>query len=384
MPFGNIASDSARFKRIIKGHLKQKENLKKYISRDELRGKKGNEKIRIPVPVITIPRFRYGRSGGVAQGDGEIGDIIGPHSSEGKDTEGSDDSDTGELMDLETSMGELEEIVIEELGLPYIEPKGNQTIHAQKPTYKSIAEQGVKRHFKRTYKEALKRMGASGEYLPGDAVIPIQRDFRYRTAAYQPDLQSSAVLIYMLDVSGSMGKEEQRLCRLTNSWLQRIIARYYKNIEERFIVHTMNAYEVEGPVFYGTKLAGGTRASSAFQKSIEIIQKDYSPEEWNIYLFYYSDGGNVEGDNDRALNVLGNMLQNINLFCYGECSSEGRELFMYQIGKRFKLYGKDGSEMPKQKIRMAHLFEDGDILETLRTFLAKDNFPFYQNKTSTK
>ena len=382
MPIGNIARDSERFKRIVKGHVGKKENLRKYISRDELIAKKGNETIRIPVPVINIPRFKYGKNvGGVAQGEGDIGDIINSGSSSGSSgSEGSDDPDSGDLMDVELSMNELEEIVFGELGLPYIEPKRNQTIHAQKPRYNSIAEHGVQRHFKRTYKEALKRMSSSGEYRPGDAVIPIHRDFRYRAPTCKPDQQSNAVLIYMLDVSGSMGEEERRLCRLTNSWLQRIIGRYYKNIEERFIVHTTNAHEVEGPVFYGTRLGGGTQASSAFQKSIEIIKKDYLPEEWNIYLFYYSDGGNFEGDNDKAFALLGNMLlPEINLFCYGECSS-GKELFKYEMGKRFNLNSSKGSDIPRRKIRTSTMLDDDGILETLRTFLAKDNILFYQAK----
>lgn len=377
---GNISGDYERFKQIVKGHIKQKDNLKRYISRDEILGKKGNDIIRIPVPTINLPKFKHGRNmGGVGQGEGNIGDVIDPHSSHGSSSEGGNDPDSGDLMDVELSMNELEDMVFEELGLPYIEPKRSQTIHAQKPAYRSIAEQGVVRHLKRTYIEALKRMSASGLYQPGDAVVPIRRDFRYRAVSYKPDLQSNAVLFYLLDVSGSMGDNERRLCRSTNSWLQRIIGRYYKNIEERFIVHTTNAYEVEGPVFYGTKLAGGTQASSALQKTMEVIDENYPIDEWNTYCFYYSDGGNFKEDNNKALNILGNMLPSINLFCYGECSSK-QELFMREIEKKFNLNSNKGSNIPRKKIRTSTLADDDSILETLRTFLAKDNVLFYQTK----
>ena len=380
MHLSDTIGNSARFKRIVRGNVRKKDNLKKYISRDELIGKQGNEKIRIPVPIIHIPRFRYGKNmGGVAQGEGEIGDVIDPHHSGRPGAEGSDDPDSGE-MDVEISMSELEEILMEELGLPYLEPKGEQNIYTQKPIYKSIAEHGVQRHFKRTYKEALKRTVASGDYQPGDAVIPIRRDFRYRAATYQPDVQSSAAILYLLDASPSMTDEYLRRCRLTNFWTERAIARQHDYVEGRHIIHSTRAYEVEKSIFYKKKLLGGTCVSSAFQKSIEIIKKDYPPKEWNIYIFYYSDGGNFEEDNDKALALLGNMLlPAINMFCYGECSS-GKELFMYEMAKRFNLNSNKGSDIPRKKIRTSHLMDDYDILETLRTFLTKDNLPFYQTR----
>ena len=378
MPLGNIAQDAARFKRLIKGYIKNKEHLKKYISREELLTKGRDETIRIPVPVIKIPRFKYGINiGGVGQGDGEVGDAIDPYQSGNPDSGAGDRSlRNREIMDLELEMSELEEIVMEELKLPFLEPKGNHVIHTQKPNYNSIAEQGVQRNFKRTYKEALKRMAASGNYKPGEAVVPVNRGFRYRTATNQPDKQSAALLVYMLDVSGSMDQDKRRLCRLTNFWLQRIIGRYYKHLEEKFIVHTDQAYLVEGPVFYGTKLEGITYASSAFEKSAEIIKTEYPAEDWNIYCFYYSDGENYSSDNDPALKVLKeDLLPKINMFCYGECSAD-KDLFKSKIKKEFGLNSKKENHFQK-RIRTSTLLEDKDILETLRTFLNKNETPFY-------
>ncbi len=382
MPLGNIVNDAARFRHLVKGHLR--ENLKKYLSEEDLIGKQGKDRIRLPVPIITIPRFRYGPNfGGVAQGDGEVGDVINPTGRKGEGSEGSNGPDEGDLINLEMPMSDLEDLLLEELKLPYLEPKGNQTIHTQKPIYKSIAEHGVQRNFKRTYKEALKRMAASGGYRPGDAVVPINKDFRYRAASAQPKLQSNAVLIYMLDVSTSVDTEKRRLCRLTNSWIQRVMGRYYPNVEERFIVHTTNAYEVEGSVFYGTKLGGGTHISSAFTKCAEIIQKDYPPQEWNIYLFYYSDGDNFKDDNNTALTLLEDMLlpnrrlPTVNMFCYGECS-EGKDLFMSKLKRAFYLSTDKGNSILKRKTRPAKLLDDDTIFPTLKIFLNKHQIPFYQ------
>ena len=379
MPLGNIAADSARFKRIAEGQIRK--NLARYISREDFITKKREQTIRIPVPVIKIPRFGYGINvGGVGHGDGQIGDNVDPfaNSNHGSN-KGNDSPDTEDLMNLEMTVKELEDLVIEEVGLPNLEPKTNhQTLHTEKAIYKSIAEKGVIRNFKRSYKEALKRASSSGDYQPGDAVILSQPDLRYRSPVYLPNQQSNAVLIYMMDVSGSMGEKKRQLCRTTNSLLQKIISRYYHNLEERFIVHTTNAHEVEGKVFYETKFEGGTIISSAFQKSYDLIKEHYPPKEWNIYLFYYSDGDNYEPDNDKALTILGNMLlPAINMFSYAQCTiSKG--FFLNEMNKRFNLKSSTGSEIPRQKIRCATLAEEGDKLKTLKTFLNKDQVPFYQ------
>ena len=43
-------------------------------------GKKGKDLVIIPLPQIDIPHFRYGdkQQGGVGQGDGDVGDPLGP------------------------------------------------------------------------------------------------------------------------------------------------------------------------------------------------------------------------------------------------------------------------------------------------------------------
>ena len=68
-----IDRDYHRFRKIVRGKVKS--NLSKYISRGELIGKKGRDLVSIPLPQIEIPQFRYGQkgSGGVGQGDGDVG-----------------------------------------------------------------------------------------------------------------------------------------------------------------------------------------------------------------------------------------------------------------------------------------------------------------------
>ena len=71
-----IREDHNRFRDIIRGKIK--ESFRRYITQDDMIGKQENDLVKIPIPHIDIPRFRYGpkQSGGVGQGDGQSGDPI--------------------------------------------------------------------------------------------------------------------------------------------------------------------------------------------------------------------------------------------------------------------------------------------------------------------
>ena len=118
-----IKQDHARFRDIVRGRIKR--NLKKYIQKGELIGKKGKDFITIPVPTIDIPHFRFGEKsqGGVGQGEGEPGDPL----SQGDPQPGSGQAGQGEgqhVLEVDVSLEELADILGEELALPRIEPQG--------------------------------------------------------------------------------------------------------------------------------------------------------------------------------------------------------------------------------------------------------------------
>ena len=68
-----IKKDHRRFKQIVRGKIKR--NLRKYMSHGELTGKQGKDLVKIPLPQIDIPRFRFAseQQGGASQGDGQPG-----------------------------------------------------------------------------------------------------------------------------------------------------------------------------------------------------------------------------------------------------------------------------------------------------------------------
>src|SRR5215468_1914765 len=192
-----IERDSQRFHKLVRGKVKS--NLSKYISRGEMIGKKGKDLVSIPLPQIDIPQFRYGQkgAGGVGQGPGQVGQPLGP--GQQQPGAGAGDQPGGHILEVELTMEEMASILGEELALPRIEPRGKKNIVTTRDRYTGIRQAGPEslRHFKRTFKRALRRQIASQTYDPRDpVVVPIRQDKQYRSWKDIQQPQSVAVIIY--------------------------------------------------------------------------------------------------------------------------------------------------------------------------------------------
>src|SRR5438552_131839 len=317
-----IERDQQRFRKIVRGKVKS--NLSKYISRGEMIGKKGKDLVSIPLPQIIIPQFRYGQkgSGGVGQGEGEPGTPLTPGQGE---EGGAGDQPGGHILDVELTMEELAAILGEELALPRIEPRGKKNIISTRDKYTGIRQAGPEslRHFKRTFKRALKRQIASQIYDPArPIVIPIREDKQYRSwkEIHQP--QSVAVIIYMMDVFGSMTDEQKEIVRIETFWIDTWIKAHYQGVETVYIIHDAAAQEVDEHTFYHTRESGGTKISSAYILADKIISTRYPPDAWNIYAFHFSDGDNWGDDIPHCIEILQEkLLPRLNLFGYGQVES---------------------------------------------------------------
>ncbi len=318
-----IERDMQRFRKIVRGKVKS--NLSKYISRGEMIGKKGNDLVSIPLPSIEIPQFRYGNkgSGGVGVGDGDVGQPLTAPQGEEKGEAG--DQEGGHILEVELSMEELAQILGEELQLPRIEPRGKKNIVTQKDKYSSIRNVGPEslRHFKRTFRRALRRQISAKTYNPDQPlVIPIREDKQYRSWKETPKPDSVACIIYMMDVSGSMTDEQKEIVRIEAFWIDTWIRAHYKGVDTIYIVHDAVAHEVDEHTFYHTRESGGTKISSAYEMANRIIDKRYSPAEWNIYAFHFSDGDNWGEDIPHCVELLEKtLLRKLNLFGYGQVES---------------------------------------------------------------
>ncbi len=320
-----IDRDMQRFKQIVRG--KVRDNLRKYVTHGEMLGRKGRETISIPVPNIEIPHFQHGRkgSGGVGQGEGDVGQPIGRGGEQG-DGPGEAGNEAGRhIREVEVSLDELADMLGKELELPNIEPKGKDTISNKKDKYTTIRSTGPNslRHFKRTYKQALKRQIASGNYSQKKPIIiPTKEDERFRSWKTVMEPQANAAIIYMMDVSGSMTDVQKEIVRTEAFWINTWLSKQYHGVQCRYIVHDAVAHEVDEDTFYRTRESGGTRISSAYKGCKKIIDRDFPPDDWNIYCFHFSDGDNWGDDNNECLAFLSeNLLSVSNLFCYGQVES---------------------------------------------------------------
>jgi sporulation protein YhbH len=360
--------DLNRFRQIVRGKIKK--DLRKYMSQGEMIGRQGRKYVSIPMPQIDIPQFRYGarQGGGVGQGDGDVGQPIG-QGGEQQSGQGEAGSEPGQhVLEVDVTLEELAQILGEELHLPNIEPRGRKNIISQKDKYSGIRRVGPDslRHFKRSYREALKRQVMSGEYNKNNPIVmPIRDDMRYRSWKETLLPESNAVIIYMMDVSGSMGSEQKELVRITAFWIETWLRSQYKEIDICYIVHDAAAKEVDQETFYHIREGGGTKISSAYKLCLSLIEERFPAEEWNIYPFHFSDGDNWGGGDTReCVDLLrSQILPKVNQFCYGQVRS------LYGSGR----FAHDLEEFlgAEELLVVSEISDREDIYDAIKQFLGK-------------
>ncbi len=361
-----IERDANRFKQIVRGKIKA--DLRKYITHGEMIGKTGGELVSIPMPQIEIPEFRYGHrgSGGVGQGPGEIGTPIG-RAGDPEGTGQAGDAPGQHILEVELTLAELAQILGEELELPRIQPKGKANIVEEKDKYTGIRQTGPEslRHFKRTYKRALKRQIASNDYNPDNPrVIPVREDKLYRS--WNPVIlpQSNAVVFYLMDVSGSMTDEQKEIVRIEAFWIDTWLQSQYDGVTTRYIIHDASAKEVDQHTFYHTRESGGTRISTAYNLCNALIDNDHPPVDWNIYVLHFSDGDNWGEDNRNCIGLLRDgLLPKVNLFGYGQVESP------YGSGEFYRELEEAFEEVPN--LALSEIQDKEGIYDSIKEFLGR-------------
>ena len=140
--------------------------MRKYISKGELLGRQGKDIVSIPIPHIDIPKLRFGdkQQGGVAQGDGEPGDALSgsPQDGDGQGKAGDQAGDHPSRWSSRSTSWPTSSA--RSSSCPNIENKGKSAIVDKKDRYVGVRNVGPNslRHFKRTFRSALRRQIALG------------------------------------------------------------------------------------------------------------------------------------------------------------------------------------------------------------------------------
>jgi uncharacterized sporulation protein YeaH/YhbH (DUF444 family) len=266
------------------------------------------------------------------------------------------------------SLEELAELLGEELELPKIEDKGKSRIAEVKDRYVGLRRVGPNslRHFRRTYRQALKRQLSLGNYDPKKpTIVPIREDMRFRAVQRRQMPQASAAVVYMMDVSGSMGREQKEIVRIEAFWIDTWLRHQYKNLEVRYIVHDAVAHEVDQHTFFHLRESGGTKISSAYELCLQLVREHYPTSEWNVYPFHFSDGDNWSTrDTEHCIGLLKDSLMPMsNQFCYGQVKSA--------YGSRQFKKDLDGAFRGDDKVVTTDIQDRDGILPSIKEFLGK-------------
>ena len=317
---------------------------------------------------IDLPRFTYKTqdSGGTSQGTGEAGDPLDGDQKPGESKAG--DKEGEHAYEEEFTPAELASILAEALELPDLEDKGKSSIETEADRYSGISRVGPEglRSVRRTFKQALKRSISAGSYDPEKpSIIPIKDDMRYRSAKLVEKPQTNAAMIFVQDVSGSMGEEQKHRVRSMVFWIELWLKHQYPNLETRYIIHEAVAREVKQEEFFTISEGGGTMISSAYQLVVDMLRTDYPFENWNSWVLHASDSDNWSAvDNDLSVAILKNgIMPNTNLFGYVQTTSEqGSGEFLNVLQNAFA---------PSDNIELARIDNEHDILPAIKTLFGK-------------
>jgi uncharacterized sporulation protein YeaH/YhbH (DUF444 family) len=129
-------------------------------------------------------------------------------------------------------------------------------------------------------------------------------DLRYQSFTKQPEPTSKAVMLCIMDVSGSMDQVRKNLAKRFFILLYLFLQRNYDKIEVVFIRHHTIAQEVDEQEFFYSRETGGTVVSSALNLAYDVISERYDSSTWNIYAAQASDGDNWDSDSTICRELL--------------------------------------------------------------------------------
>ncbi len=398
------AEDRRRHRELVEESIKK--NLGNIIAEESIIGKSKDKKIKIPIRGIKEFQFIYGKNKpGVGSGDGteKRGDKFSGESQSGNGKGKAGNQEGEEIYETEITIEEVIKYLFDDLNLPDIDKK--QLSQLEEKSYRKLGYQhkGIpprlakkrsvvekikrKQATKRAYSEveqgkADSEAGRDGQrddpldnsselnFEISDVTVRRERfpfiedDLRYYRIKEQNKRDYNAVVLCIMDVSGSMDQTKKYLARSFYFLLYQFLQLKYTNVEVVFIAHTTTAKEVNEKEFFHRGESGGTYISSGYEKALEIIAERYSPANWNIYAFHCSDGDNWSEDNKKAVESARRLCEVCNLFGYGEIVPG-----YYSMGSTIK--SELQSRIDSRNFAAITINKKDDVLPALKRLLEK-------------
>ena len=399
------AGDRLRHREKVRESIR--ENIADIIAEESIIGKNKDKVIKVPLRGIKEYRFVYGDNApGVGTGDGNAqpGQVVGKTGKDGKGEGKAGDQPGVDYYETDVSLEELIEIMFEDLELPNLERRALREIASdQSSKRKGYRQVGIRVRLdkRRTARQRVTRIMATrhGRKLQAAATVangeveevaqvelgeagalgvatipPVvkarrfpfhQNDLRYKHLAIDTREDSNAVVMCIMDTSGSMDTMKKYLARSFFFMLYQFIATRYRNVEIVFIGHHTEAKEVTEDDFFHKGEGGGTFISSGYQKALDIIAARYHPSLWNIYAFHCSDGDNFDSDNPAALRTAKELSEICNLFGYGEIKPLGSRYYESSMLNVFR-------RLDAPNFQAVLIERKEDIWPSFKAFLSKD------------
>jgi sporulation protein YhbH len=234
--------DQQRHNEKIKEAIRQ--NLGEIVSREDIILSDGKTVVKVPIRSLEEYRFRFdhNKRDGVGQGQGgsKVGDVIGRAGDEPGQGPQAGSEPGYDYYEAEVDIDDLAALIFEDLGLPNLQEKKNQQLEAEAVRFTDIRRHGIMSNLdkRRTIMQNIKRNA-----LRGEARLARLRSEDLRFKTWEPTIrhESNAVVLAMMDVSGSMGEFEKYIARSFYFWMVRFLRTKYHNVEIVFISHHTEA-----------------------------------------------------------------------------------------------------------------------------------------------
>jgi len=365
--------DQERHKERIRDAVRK--NLGSIVSNESIILSNGRKTVKVPMRSLDEYKFRfdYRKRKQVGQGDGKtkVGDVIGRESQQGQ---GQGSGQAGDLpgrdyYEADVDIDEIAALIFEDLHLPFLEDKAKQAVKAKTTRFSEIRKVGALSNLdkRRSILENMRRQARQ----QGHAKLGRfkKEDLRFKSWEEDERYESNAVVLALMDVSGSMGEFKKYIARSFYFWMVRFLRTKYDQVRIVFISHHTEAREVTEEAFFTQGESGGTVVSSAYKLALDIIAERFPPRDWNIYPFHFSDGDNYYSDNDEAVKLADKLIETCNLFGYGEIGEEGAASYRRSSGALLSIF----NDRLKNKERFVgvRIDDKDDVYPALKQFFGR-------------